>query len=166
MRPLLTIAMIGFGLAFPVAADGPLHINRTLGPFEFDSPAGETCNFNYHEEYILTQNIKRFFDADGNVVRAVRNEEVWVLHQNADTGQTLTEVDHYTVNVDWVTGFVANSGQSWHLRDEDGRLVYAGAGRYTMDAYTGEILSETPNMDFPSEFAQVICTALGGAPAL
>jgi len=163
MRPLLIIAMIGVGLAFPVAADGPMHIKRTLGPSELDFPAGELCNFNYHGETIVTQNIKRFFDASGNVTNVIRNEDLWVLHRNVDTGLTFTEVDHYTVKIDFVTGVIESSGQNWHLRDVDGRIVLVRSGRFVQDLLTGEILWSSHFGD--PDIAQTICTALGGAPA-
>jgi len=163
MHRLLLVAVFGMAFALPALAGGPIHIVQTQGPLVYDSPAGEFCNFNYRQEYIITQNIKDFLDADGNVVSEVRNEELRNVHTNLDTGKTLIETDHYTVHVNYVTGSVRQTGQVWHLRDEDGRLVLVGAGRFTMDAYTGEIISETPNVKF-ANFPQFVCPALGGAP--
>jgi hypothetical protein len=62
-----------------------------------------------------------------------------------------------------VTGQVQTTGQSWHLRTQDGRLVLSGAGLIETDLATGSILAETPNT--MASAAATICPALGGAPA-
>jgi hypothetical protein len=165
MLVLLAVFLAAFGvLAAAASADGPVHIKRTFGPIVGDFPAGTLCNFAYHEEDAGTQNIKRFFDEEGNLIRVEDQVEVTILHQNVDTGLTLTEVLHYAVTVDFVTGEVTVTGESWHLRNEDGRLVLAGAGLIVQDLFTGEILTETPNAK-ATDSAETNCTALGGAPA-
>jgi hypothetical protein len=168
LRRLLVLLAVVSGafavLAGAASAQAPVHIKRTLGPFTFDAPAGTLCDFAYHEESVVTQNLKRFFDDDGNLVRVELLNELTVLHQNADTGLTLIELVRVAVHADFVTGEVSTTGQNWHLRNEDGRLVLVGAGRLVTDLVTGEIISETPN--FLADFAQTNCTALGGAPAV
>jgi hypothetical protein len=54
------------------------------------------------------------------------------------------------------------SGQSWALRDLDGRLVLAGAGLLTTDLATGALLTQTPRVQ---DDRQILCSALGGAAA-
>jgi hypothetical protein len=46
-----------------------------------------------------------------------------------------------------VTGAVRETGQSWHLRDEDGRPVLAGAGLVSADLFSGEVFHETLHHD-------------------
>jgi hypothetical protein len=110
-----------------LAATPPQHLKRRVGPLIFDAPAGVTCAFAVHEEVSYTQNITRFFDDAGRLVRVEDQIDLTVLHRNAETGRTLTEEDHYAAHVDLVTGAVEETGQSWHLRDADGRLVLSGA---------------------------------------
>jgi hypothetical protein len=161
-------------------ADGPVHIKRTDPVGTTDCPSADCpaiCNFNYHQEYQVSVNIKRFYDANGLVDHAIRQEDLWILHKNADTGLTYTEVDHYTLflsdpafcdpehpaNDCWWWQGIASSGQNWHLRDMDGKLVLVRSGRYIQDGNTGEILWATPKGD--PDFVNIICKALGGAPA-
>ena len=179
-RALLAVAaafVVSLIPASSAVAGGPVHIKNTSPLGTFDAAAGELCDFNYHQEYVLTVNIKRFYNASGLVDHAVRQEDLWVLHRNADTGLTYTEVDHYTLllsdpafcdpeqpaNDCWWWQSITSSGLNWHLRDMDGKLVLVRAGRYIQDGNTGEILWATPKGD--PDFANTICKALGGAPA-
>lgn len=163
MARLLAVAAAGaLVFASPALADGPVHIKRTF-PATLDFAAGEACNFTYHGEGLYKQDIKQFFDDAGNLVFVINHTELRWVHMNVDTGYTLTEVDHYTVHLDLVTGEITSTGNDWHLRDVDGKIVLVGAGRYVQDLITGEILSETPNVG--ADTFQVICPALGGAPA-
>ena len=162
MNLLLAMAAVGVLVSFQALADGPVHVWRTLES-TFDAAAGEVCDFAYHQEARNVQNIKRWVDADGNPIGAIRTEDLWVLHQNAETGYTLTEVDHYTVHWSYESGDFVFAGNGWHLRDEDGRLVLVKSGRYVIDIETGDLVSETPNVG--GDFADMICPALGGAPA-
>jgi hypothetical protein len=82
--------------------------------------------------------------------------------RNADTGKTLTEQDHYAAHVDFIGGEVTETGQSWQLRDEDGRLVLAGAGLFEIDLLAGDVVRETPNAK-PSA-AAIICPVLSRWP--
>jgi hypothetical protein len=176
---LLAVAAAFFFSSIPASsalANGPVHIKRTFPPQAADYAAGEVCDFNYHLENVLTVNIKRFYDANGLVDHAVRQEDLWVLHKNADTGLTYTEVDHYTLllsdpafcdsvpsNSCFWWQAITSSGQNWHLRDMDGKLVLVRSGRFIQDGNTGEILWATPKGD--PDFVNTICKALGGAPA-
>jgi len=139
------------------------HLTRTVGPIVTDYPAAAVCDFAYHQEFSYTQNLERFFDSGGNLIRVEDKVAVTVLHRNAETGYTLTETDHYSAFVDFVSGEATTSGQNWHLVDEDGRLVLTGAGSYTIDLLTGDVLEETPHMQTAGR--ATICPALGGAPA-
>jgi hypothetical protein len=63
---------------------------------------------------------------------------------------------------DFVSGEVWDTGQSWHDRDENGRLVLTGAGLIAFDFTTGDVFTETPNAK--SNSAATICPALRGSP--
>jgi hypothetical protein len=166
MRQLLALLTILVGatlLAGTAAAGQPFHgkqvVDRTL-----DIPAGDLCDFDYHTEITIAQNIKIFFDDAGNRVGTEDQLQAWVLHRNDDTGFTLTERVHYTVHVDFVNGTFRVAGNGWHLRNDDGRIVLVAGGLYIVDIFTFELLKETPNAQ--SDFAGTICPALGGASAL
>lgn len=158
----LTVVSLGL-IAAPAAAANPGHLRQTVGPLVFDAPAGAVCDFALHEEESFTQNITRFFDDEGNLIRVEDQVDLSVLHRNADTGQNLTEEDHYAAHVDLVTREVHQTGQTWHLRDEGGRLVLTGAGLFAIDLITGDVLRETPGAK--SDAATTLCPALGGSPS-
>ncbi len=163
LRILLSFVALGASvLAASASAAEPVHIKQTIGPISFDLPAGALCDFAYHEEDGGTQNVKRFFD-DGNLVAVEDQLHATLLHRNIDTGQTLTEELHYAVHIDFVTGAIRTTGQSWRLRDEDGNLVLSGTGLLAVDLFTGEVLKETPKVQ--GDVAATLCPALGGAPA-
>jgi hypothetical protein len=157
------IVVVAGAVAAPVSADGPVHVKETLGPFVADAPAGTLCDFDYHQEALVTRNSIRWFDDAGNLVRVEAQVEFWVLHQNVDTGLTLTEEGSFAAHIDFVANVEYLTGQSWHLRDENGTLVLVGAGLIFRDRGTGEVILETPNAR--ADFAETNCTALGGAPA-
>ena len=143
----VVLASAGVAVASASAATPPQHSKRSVGPLVFDLPAGVACDFAVHEEVSYTQNITRWFDDAGNLVRVEDQIDLWVLHRNAETGKTLTERDHYAAHVDLVTGAVKQTGQSWHLRDSDNRLVLSGAGLVSANLFTGEVYQETPHQD-------------------
>jgi hypothetical protein len=72
-------------------------------------------------------------------------------------------VTHCTTDLDVATGLVRLTGNSWHLRTIDGELVVVRSGLEMFDGVTGELLTATPRVG--AGFANVICPALGGAPA-
>lgn len=161
---LLGVMVTAGALAVQAAgASGPVHekVTMTFPPVDF--PAGTICDFNYREEGLLTVNAKVFLDEDGNPVRVEEQDVAHIVHTNVDTGFTLTEDIHYAQHFDFVAGEVALTGNWWHLRDLDGRIVFVGSGMFIGDLVTGELLKATPNVG--ADFAEVNCTALGGAPA-
>jgi hypothetical protein len=163
MRLLLTVLItfaIAAVIAGPASATKPIHGKRTVER-TFDVPAGGLCDFAYHTEITITQNIKIFVDEAGEPIGTEDQLHASVLHMNADTGLSLTEEVHYTVHVDFLTGEYQVSGNTWHLRNEDGRVVLVGGGMYVVDIFTFELLKETPNAR--SDLAATICPALGGA---
>ena len=85
------------------------------------------------------------------------------MHQNLDTGYTLTEGYHQSATTDFITGVVTTHGVQWLVRDESGRVVFVGGGLIAFDFGTGEIIRETPGASF--DFATTMCPLLGGAPA-
>jgi hypothetical protein len=141
----------------------PTHVTRSVGPLVADLPAGAVCDFAYHQQVSYTQNLTRFTDASGTLVRVEDEVDLTVLHRNVETGRVLTEEDHYAAFVDLVDGTVRETGTTWELRDESGRLVRHGAGLVEYDLVKDAMVGDTPGAD--ADFATTICPALGGAPA-
>ncbi len=161
--PLAIAAVVTAAGAGPAFAADPVHVTQSFGPIAGDVPAGGVCDFAYHEEDSGTENIKRFFDDQGNLIRIEDQLDISILHRNADTGRTLTEELRAAAHVDLTTGQASVTGQSWHLRTEDGRLVLSGAGLIVTDIATGDVLRQTPSA--MADAAATICPALGGSPA-
>jgi hypothetical protein len=160
---LVIAAVVLTMAAGSASAATAVHVKRAFGPVAFDVPAGALCDFAYHEEDRGTQNLTRFSDGQGNLVRVEDQLDVSILHRNIGTGQTLTEDLHSAAHVDLISGQAQVTGESWHLRTEGGRLVLSGAGLIATDLVTGDILRQTPNA--MAGTAATICPALGGSPA-
>jgi hypothetical protein len=79
------------------------------------------------------------------------------------TGFELVEVLHHTTDLDVASGVVRLTGNSWHLRTTNGKIVLVLSGLEIFDRATGEVLRATPQVG--RGFEKVICPALGGAPA-
>lgn len=143
----LAVALAGFGAstASASAASPPQHLRRTVGPLVLDAPAGMFCDFAFHGEESYRQNLTRFFDDAGDLVRVEDQVDLTIFRRNVETGTTLTEHDHYAAHVDLVDGTVSVTGQSWHVRNADGRLVLSGAGFTSFDPVTGDVFRETPH---------------------
>jgi len=135
-------------------ADGPQHVKSTFSAEE-TVPAGQLCDFTYHNEFTITINAVIF--ADG---REIDQDVIHATHTNVDTGFTLTEIDYFSDQ--FRAGQEKVVGIEWHLRNADGKLVVVHAGQLVVSA-TDEVLKFTPN--FNPDFAAVICPALGGNPA-
>jgi len=144
-------------IATGASASAPEHVRRSVGPLSFDAPAGVVCAFAVHEEQSYTQNLKRFYDDAHHLMRVEDEVDLTVLHENVESGATFTEHDHYAAHVDLQTGEVAVTGQSWNLRDRNGRVVLTGAGFTSVDLATGDVTRETPHYDADG------CAALAGA---
>jgi hypothetical protein len=143
-------------------ATGPIQDTLSAAGTDF-APAGTICNFNYELDFQVTIDRKRFFDENGVLLRRLQIIEEHLTHRNADTGFQLVEVTHYTTDLDVATGLVRLTGNSWHLRTIDGELVVVRSGLEIFDRVTGELFKATPRVG--AGFANVICPALGGAPA-
>jgi uncharacterized protein (DUF2141 family) len=164
-RLLLGVALAAAAVvvdAQPASAATPEHVTLIVTVPPLDLPAGALCDFAYHQEASYTRNRTRFFDSAGNLVRIEDLNDVTVVHRNVDTGYTLVEEDRYAAHVDFASGVVRVTGQSWALRDEAGRLVLAGAGLLTLDLSTEALLTQTSNV---KDSRQIFCPALGGTPA-
>jgi hypothetical protein len=158
---VLTMGTV-LGVLAPVAgstaawADGPEHARSTFSAEE-TVPAGDLCDFTYHNEFTITINAVIF--ADG---REIDQDVIHATHTNVDTGFTLTETDYFTVVIA-ADGQVKTVGIEWHLRNADGKIVLVQAGQLVFSP-EGDVLSFTPNTN--PDFAAVICPALGGQPAI
>jgi hypothetical protein len=164
MRRFALLLAILSAAAFSAAARAAEPIQDTLSAAGTDfAPAGTICDFNYELDFQVTIDRKRFLDENGVLVRRLQIVEEQLTHRNADTGFELVEVTHYTTDLDVATGLVRLTGNSWHLRTIDGELVVVRSGLEFFDRVTGELFKATPQVG--AGFANVICPALGGAPA-
>jgi hypothetical protein len=84
------------------------------------------------------------------------------LIRNVETGHTLTEEDHFARHADFGSGEVRDTDQSWHDRDENGRLVLTGAGLSPLTVRPGRCSATPPT---PSRLRRDELPALGGSPA-
>ena len=144
------------------SAATPDHVWQSTVAPAVDLPAGAVCDFGVHQESAYTQNMTRFYDSDGNLVRVEDQVDITILRRNLDTGYTLVEEDHYAAYVDFASGIARTTGQSWALRDTRGRLVLSGAGLVSSDLATDALITQTPNV---KDNRQIFCSALGGTTA-
>ena len=155
---LPAIAVTATGLlvgAQPATAATPVHLKQSFGPVAGDAPAGTLCDFAYHEEDTGTQNLTRFTDEAGNIVRVEDQVDVTILHGNSDTGTTLTEHLHYAAYVDIVDRAATVTGQSGRLVDEDGGSCWAarGSSRPTSSPATSLPRPRKPRPELPRRSA-------------
>jgi len=156
---VLTVGTV-LGVLAPVAgstaawADSPQHVRSTFSSEE-TVPAGQLCDFTYHNDFTLTTNAVIFPDGT-----EIDQDVIHATHTNVDTNFTLTETDYFSLQ--FRAGQVKEVGIQWHLRNADGKLLVVHAGNIVFSP-TGDVLSFTPNIN--PDFAAVICPALGGHPA-
>jgi hypothetical protein len=157
--------------ALPAGAWGADRVEHTRIPIPgsvetYD--AGVVCDFTYEIEELAGGWVirHRYYDEDGTRIRATVHLATTLLHKNLDVDPPLVveESLHYTLHRDFRTGEETETGNFWHLRTPDGKIVLVGAGRYVLDLATFELLETTPNTGAES-FAGTVCPALGGAPA-
>ena len=163
MRRLALI--ISFGLlivalgASAASAAKPTHILKESFSDSFSAPAGTLCDFNFSQSFTIVDT-GVFFDDDSFVL----SETAYVTNTNVDTGHSLSEVVHYTLQLDASAGLIKQAGLIVHLRDASGKLVVVQAGQLLIDTETGELVKVTPAVN--PDFAAVICPALGGERAI
>lgn len=163
MRRLTLLACLALivGLATPLlTAAPPDHERRTTYTGTLDAAAGDLCDFTYHQEYVIDE-WGTFFPDGGYVV----HQDVFVTHTNVDTGLTLSERDHTNYQFSPSKERFRQTGLWWHLRTPDGKLTLVQAGQILYDTAKSpwEIVKVTPNIN--TDFAAVVCPALGGNPA-
>jgi len=161
-----TASFVGIAAAALIAASGAAAQQVTHGTADgsntFDAPAGTLCDFNYHQAVRFVDHFTVFGDPD-NPTRAIDHFTLYVSHTNVDTGYTLTEVDRFNETFKAGDLTVKDVGVFWHLRTSAGKVVVVHAGQTVLDLITGELIKFTPNSG--SDFAAVICPALGGSPS-
>jgi hypothetical protein len=164
-KALILAGLSGMAVALALAmtagsasANGAFH-NRFSFPGEMDFPAGTLCDFNSNETFTV---VVDFTATSNGASTTVLTESI--THNNLDTGYSLSEVDHFTIESPPGSSTVIQAGIFWHLRDASGNNVLVRAGEATFDASTGQLIS-TPNSAQEQTFAQVICPALGGSLA-
>lgn len=143
-------------------ASPPTHGSITFSD-SFTGVPGDPCDFTYGNSFTGVDNFVLFGDP-ANPTSSIDHVTLYVTHRNLDTGYTLTEVDHYNLFFDASASTVKQVGILWHLRDARGKIVVVQAGEFVYDAFTGEVIKVTPNIN-PS-LAAVICPALGGQPGI
>lgn len=154
-----SLAVITLAASVATAAT-PTHTKLSVTDTDF-VPAGDLCDFDYRASFTANVNIVVFGDPD-NPTRVVDQVTLVKTHTNADTGYSLSEVDHWAEVFDAGSERFKQAGLFWHLRDPGGKLVIVQAGQIVFDASTGKIVKVTPNSN--PDFAAVICPALGGNP--
>jgi hypothetical protein len=137
----------------------PTHILKESFSDTFSAPAGELCDFNFSQSFTIVDT-GVFFDDESFVI----SETAHVTNTNVDTGYTLTEVVHYTLQLRASDARIKQAGLIVHLRDASGKLVVVQAGQLVFNTETGELLKVAPAVN--PDFAGVICPALGGQPAI
>jgi hypothetical protein len=158
-------AIISFGLlivalsASAASAAKPTHILKETFSDSFSAPAGTLCNFNFSQSFMIVDT-GVFFDDESFVL----SETAHVTNTNVDSGYTLAEVVHYTLQFRASGARIKQAGLIVHLRDPSGKLVAVQAGQLVIDTETGELLKVTPAVN--PDFAGLICPALGGRPAI
>jgi hypothetical protein len=157
---ITSISIFGFGAAVAAAAE-PTHFMFSETGTQLVA-AGELCDFDYASTFRVDVNVIAFGDPD-DLTKEIIHVALFKSHTNLDTGYTLSEVDHFTTEINAVRERIKQVGIFWHLRDPSGKLVVVQAGAFFFDTSTGEI-RVTPN--FNPDFASVICPALGGSPAI
>lgn len=163
-RRVLAVAVIGVVVAL-AAATGATAAGQALHqsfPISGDDmfPAGTVCDFNEEDSFTGTLT----FTAAPNGT-FVQQQSVDVTHTNLDTGYTLTEHDVTTTIVPANGSTFIVAGVFWHLRDPSGKIVLVKAGQGVFDLTTGETVSFTPNSSLDQSAGDILCPALGGAPA-
>ena len=158
-------AIISFGLlivalsASAASAAKPTHILKETFSDSFSAPAGTLCDFDFSQSFTIVDT-GVFFDDESFVL----SETAHVTNTNVDSGYTLAEVVHYTLQFRASGARIKQAGLIVHLRDASGKLVVVQAGQLVFDTETGELLKVTPAVN--PDFAGVICPALGGQPAI
>jgi hypothetical protein len=145
-------------------AKGHEHNSGTFSDTVTDA-AGTVCTFELRSTTFSKSVWNNVLDSNGSVVRQILNESLVALYENLETGQRLTESDHYSAVFNLVDDTLTTlkfSGINSRLRDEDGRLVFTWAGHFVFDFSSGEFVTITKPL---ATFAQIICPLLGGAPA-
>ena len=163
LASLAVTAVLALGLAPSALAGSPVH-ERSIIVGEAVYPAGEACDFTYHQTYVSKENFFLFGNPDAPD-RVVWQSRQLVTHTNMGTGYTLTETAAVVETFYPGTAVDKVTGVFWHLRDANGRLVAVHAGQQIIQ-WSGDVPVEvkvTPKMD--PDFYGVICTALGGSPA-
>jgi cytochrome c-type biogenesis protein CcmE len=155
---VLVTSLAVVGLTAPVAtALGPTHLKASFTI----NDNGPLCDFNYLASFTVESNVIVFGDVN-DPTKVIAHESVVETHTNLDTGASLSEVDHFTIESNAETERFKQVGLTFHLRDASGKLLAVNAGQTLFDTSTGELLKVTPNHD--QDFAAVICHALGGNP--
>jgi hypothetical protein len=155
----LLIVALGATAGTAGTAAKPTHILKESFSDTFSAPAGELCDFNFSQSFTIVDT-GVFFDDESFVI----SETAHVTNTNVDTGYTLTEVVHYTLQLRASDARIKQAGLIVHLRDASGKLVVVQAGQLVFNTETGELLKVTPAVN--PDFAGVICPALGGQPAI
>lgn len=153
-----TVGVLAISSFAATASASPPLFHEVKVPYSatLTAPAGTLCDFDYQQTFSLTDTFTVLSNFQVEVLEAGTD-----VNTNLDTGASLSESIsyHYTFYPD---GGWTQVGVFWQLRDTDGKLVVMHAGDVVFDAGYN-VVKVTP--DASTDFAAVICPALGGNPA-
>ena len=140
------------------------HITCTLGfedPDIVDEPSGIVCG-STELLYSQTRSVvgKRFYDADGNLVRRHFREYMAGKFTNPETGLVVLWSQHDTVLHDLAvpgdvaTGTIKFSGLLTRAWDTSGGTVLTDSGRLLVDASTDEVVVASAHHPFDAYFRE------------
>ena len=121
-------------------------------------PAGDVCDFDYQLAFTARDTVIEFTNGTATV-----HSKFVITHTNLDTGYALTEKGVVTLRFCGRRHRARQRPRPAPARPGRMELVVVQAGRIVFDP-SGEIVRFTPGTD-PPGFPDVICPALGGAPA-
>jgi hypothetical protein len=156
---VLAAAAVACGAAalFVPAAPAAPPVHWTLSADEENpKPAGTLCDFNYTVRFHFRADVTTFAD---------REEWHWQIsatHVNLDTGNSMTDVDRYTVT--YYPDHEKDAGVFFHLRDASGKPIAVYAGQLY---FSDTSVKFTPNSGGSGKaaYAAIVCPLLGGHPA-
>jgi hypothetical protein len=166
-RPILFAAVVALALVMlvpPAGAGGPQATHVKI-PFDatWVSLVGaedQLCDFDYRQHAWGWYNLITV--GEGPSMEVLAGGVVFVTHENLSDPYVLTERTTYADIYFNETERILEAGLYWHLRGPDGKIVEVEAGRVIYDL-DYSVLTYTPNRSMT--FAEIICPALGGAPA-
>lgn len=161
----LGVIIATLSLASTAAATPPV-IGLSFSHGTVTAPAGTLCDFAYRQDWVQTIRLELFYPTGVHTQAHFKQQ---ITHTNLDTGFALTDAPVFNVIDSRQPNVATFNGVIWHLRDADGRPVTVEAGQirqtFVMSDDGELITTDTFTPGLTPDFAEVICSALGGHPA-